>query len=760
MAIPSRTRLQRYFAELQKIEEHRSLNAEKQIQKLYKEMLTNLQGFIGVEYAKYAEDDKLTYATLAKKGEYARFLEEVQAKVNYISPKVNKAITETVKDVYKLAYEGMVNAVAKSVNDKELEKLLSGIHLTPAQVIKAAVNNPVNKLTLSKTLEKNRKQIVHNIKQTVTVGIMNGDSMPTMANKIKNDVDQNYRKAMLIARTEVHRVRETGHNDSSQALDKKLAEADYKYRMVKEWRSKQDNATRHTKLANHIEMHGKVVLQDEDFDLGNGVTAPCPGQSGKAYHDCNCRCRISRDLWSDEEFFKATGKHFPKAEASEPEKQPEKVEEKPKKQYVTKKKLEQDIQNNQKQIDELKKKQHDEHGGYEQEIDELQKQIDEWQELVDKKVKTAQKKALTKQSNDLNSKISEFDVKTYSGIWKDDVTTADWKYKKSAIPKKKAYFEDKLQYATDDESAKWQKLLDDLNDFDTHGAEYDALETKLKQITADLTKLQNNGKIKSAAANAYTQERKDNALWFDSAHGGFSAADKYFDPPALEIHKSATKAENKGFYTYTSGSGGHNRPLAGFRKPWNKSGTGWEEEFYVGAKNVWIDFEGKGDDIRGLTTLIERSTYDNDVWLQSGQGFATLEGFLNIPYGSVSTMSEADLQKFVGRENTIFNFISTAVNEGGGSIFNKKPMKFNIYAPKGSQMLYASSKGAFGKGENEMILQRGGSYTITKIYWGIDTTDGNAKKLFVDLELHPEKGYDLFQQDPNEWTGSTANYHD
>lgn len=336
MAIPSRTRLQRYFAELQKIEEHRSLDAEKKIQKLYKEMLTNLQGFIGVGYAKYAEDDKLTYATLAKKGEYARFLEEVQAKVNYIAPQVNKAITEAVKDVYKLAYEGMVNAVAKSVNDKDLEKLLSGIHLTPAQVIKAAVNNPVNKLTLSKTLEKNRKEIVYNIKQTVTVGIMNGDSMPTMAKKIQNDVDQNYRKAMLITRTEVHRVRETGHNDSAQALDHKLAEADYKYRMCKEWRSKQDRVTRHTRLANHVKMHGKIVLQDEDFDLGNGVTAPCPGQSGKAYHDCNCRCRISRDLLSDAEFFEKTGRHFPKVEKpKEPEKKPvekpvEKVENKPK----------------------------------------------------------------------------------------------------------------------------------------------------------------------------------------------------------------------------------------------------------------------------------------------------------------------------------------------------------------------------------------------------------------------------------------------
>ena len=86
-------------------------------------------------------------------------------------------------------------------------------------------------------------------------------------------------------------------------------------------------------------------------------------------------------------------------------------------------------------------------------------------------------------------------------------------------------------------------------------------------------------------------------------------------------------------------------------------------------------------------------------------------------------------------------------------------MKLNIYCPKGSQMIYASDVGAFGKGENEMILQRGGTYKITKIYWGNDPTDGNSRKLFVDLELHSDKGYDLFQQDPNEWKGSKKNYH-
>lgn len=408
-------------------------------------------------------------------------------------------------------------------------------------------------------------------------------------------------------------------------------------------------------------------------------------------------------------------------------------------------------------------------------MEALAKQKEEWTVKLNEKLIAKQKKALAKEQIDLETQkaalqqqLDDFEIKTYSGIWYNkDVTTADWAGLN--IQGKKQFYEGKFITETDpDKMKEFQELYKQVQELDTEGKAYHDIQAELQKVQAqiqkvqsDLQKLENGGimdAVDDAYRDAYTQARKDAALWFDRAHGGFNAADKYFDPPAKAIHAAATKQEQRGFYTYTSGSGGHNRPLAGFEKSWSDPGTGWEERYYKGAKNVWIDFEGKGDEIRGLTSLIEKSTYDADVWLQSGQGFQTLEGFLQIPYGSLSKMSDAQLQQFVGRRNVIYNFISTAVNEGGGSMFNSKPMKFNIYAPKGSQMLYASDVGAFGKGENELILQRGGTYEITRIYWGIDHTDNNTRKIFVDMEIHPEAGYDTFQQDPNEWTGSKKNY--
>lgn len=607
---------------------------------------------------------------------------------------------------------------------------------------------------ISKGLYQKLGEDVDLLKRKITAqvsrGIASGLTFQQVAQGLAGVTNIGFNKAVRIARTEGHRIQCQAGMDACYKAKEKGAD------VVKQWDAALDSRTRES----HTVVDGEIRELDKPFS--NGLMFP-GDPSGGAAEVINCRCALlQRARWAlDEDELEALKKKaeyygldktanfeeykqkYLKAAAQEPEV-------KPKKEYLTEKKLQSNIA----------------------EIEEKQKLLpdgsDEWQQLEDLKIEYQDKlnkklvaketKKLKKEEIKLQADLDDFEIKTYSNIWKDDVTTADWSAKQGSIAAKKQYFESKLK-SDPSNAAKWQGLIDDLDDFDKNGAEYYKIQSSLNKVKGDLTKLQNNGIMGAQKADAdYSQARKDAALWFDRDHGGFRAADKYFDAPAQAIYSGASPQEFDGFYTYTAGSGGHNRPLAGFEKPWSRPGSGWEEEFYKGSKNVWIDFEGKGDQIRGLTTLIQRSTYPDDVWLQSGQNFATLEGLLGIPYGSLSSMSDAALQQFVGTETVIQQFISTAVNEGGGACFNSRPMKFNIFAPKGSQMLYASDKGVFGKGENEMILQRGGTYRITKIYWGNDATDGNTRKLFVDMEIHPEKGYDLFQQDPNEWKGSKKNY--
>lgn len=349
--------------------------------------------------------------------------------------------------------------------------------------------------------------------------------------------------------------------------------------------------------------------------------------------------------------------------------------------------------------------------------------------------------------------------KTYSGIWRQAVKTSEYAAYESRIQGKRDYYTAEMSKLdkNDPKYKEFRGYLHDLDEFERNGKLYAtyANEWRLAEDELKAVRLANVD-----PADMFSQERKDAATWFREGRNEHMAAHGYYSSEAEKTYKAASTQEQSGFYTYTAGSGGHNRPLAGFEKPWSRPGSGWEEEFYKGPGNVWIDFEGKGDDIRGLTTLCGKSTYPEDVWLQSGQDFQTLEGTLQIPRGSLQNMSEAELKKLIGTEMEVPQFISSAIHKGGGGVFNHKPTKWNIYAPSGTQMFYASDYGAYGMSEAEMILQRGGTYKITDVYWDIDNTDRGKRKLFIDMELHPEKGYNTFQQDPGEWKGSKKNYRD
>lgn len=288
--------LDRLLAQVRRIEEHRAKGAEAKIRKTYQELLRELRYYLADGYTSFAEDDALTYDILQKHGYYARFLEEVEKRVNDISPEVRRLIRSTVEQTYEATYNGMVESVKKAAGGVD-PGLLKGC--TP-DVIRRAVENPVSKLTLNDRLEKHRKDIVYDIKQNISVGLMNGDRYSTMANRIKQSVEGNYKKAITISRTETHRVREAGNQDAAISMNDTLKESSAGITMVKTWRTMKDERVRpagkirgKAKQYDHRKMEGVTIPVDEEFTLPSGAKTMAPGQSGVAGEDINCRCYLS-----------------------------------------------------------------------------------------------------------------------------------------------------------------------------------------------------------------------------------------------------------------------------------------------------------------------------------------------------------------------------------------------------------------------------------------------------------------------------------
>lgn len=313
--------LEKYIVQLRRIEEHREKNAENHIRLIYKNILKELNSTIAQEYVISAEDDVLDFGMLERNGRYARFLEEVERNLNSVSQDLSLTITEAVENTYSNVWESMNNVVNKATDSERLHEAFKSIKTVTPEMLKNAVSNPIMQMAL----EKNYKDIVYNIRQSIAIGLMNGDRMTTMAKRIKTNIDKEYYKAVRIARTETHRVREAGMNDFAQEVNQSIKDAglgtDYVY--VKIWHTMQDervrpNVRRKTKKgwktykskngADHQKMEGKVVLADEKFELGNGATAPAPSQSGVAAQDINCRCYLEYKFMKRSEYEALTGK--------------------------------------------------------------------------------------------------------------------------------------------------------------------------------------------------------------------------------------------------------------------------------------------------------------------------------------------------------------------------------------------------------------------------------------------------------------------
>ena len=136
--------------------------------------------------------------------------------------------------------------------------------------------------------------------------------------------------------------------------------------------------------------------------------------------------------------------------------------------------------------------------------------------------------------------------------------------------------------------------------------------------------------------------------------------------------------------------------------------------------------------------IINKSSYNFDMWLQRGDKLVALKKF---GLANFSTATDAEIKALIGATGTEGAFWSMEVAKGTGF---SGDVIFNIYAPRGTKMMYCEPFSGFGYGsgrnwdgiakqqtfgsESEMLLQRGTTFKITKIEksngtWYIDLDD-------------------------------------
>lgn len=452
---------------------------------------------------------------------------------------------------------------------------------------------------------------------------------------------------------------------------------------------------------------------------------------------------------------------------------------KPKKEYLTKKKLQAKIADADAQLEDLEAQFKGISGGWtfdevlkdfgsledftdgddlaklkdiHSQVEAIETQKAEWQQKLNEKLIVEQKKALAKQQVELEAQkaavqqqLDDFEVKTYSGIWYNkDVTTADWAGLN--IDGKKKYYEGKFITETDpDLMQKYQDLYKQLEELDTEGKAYADIQKELKQIQSQITKVQadlkklEQGGIIDSVDDAFSQERKDAAIWAKTT----KEADDVLRDTCGEVWRTSSSIQKNAIYDYTQSYHKFNEPLRGIE---------YGSEKFLGVGNVDLDQIGVSyqgwkpgqmrKEINAMTDIISKSTYKEDFWLQRGCRFKGMDKFFNVPMDRLQSATQAELEQLLlNTTPTEYGFCSCGVAKGKGF---SGDIILNIYAPSGTQMMYVEPFSAFGNGggknwdgiakqgsfgqESEIILQQGTKFRVTKV----EKTPG---MIYIDLEV-------------------------
>ena len=676
---------------------------------------------------------------------WTKLISAINAEMANVNQTALEYINGEVPNIFAVHY----NDVVEQINDSHVSGY--SFEMVDADTVNNLINEQGIILPPKKNLDK-QKDKLWNAKQVnaqLLQGILQGDSIPAIAERMMTVTNSNAKAAVRTART----LCTAAENSGRQSGMNRAEESGIKFKKL--WISTSDERTR----ASHIELNGKTVLNGEKFETINDEKLEFPGDWHAAgFEVYNCRCTMGSIILGFEK------KSNVKIDDMSQQYQGKKITE---------------TKNALKVADPAFAK------ALHQILNAEGKPSEVWNAYLNgtlNPLTTAKVNGIltqyelnspVKKLKGISDQMQELENHTFAGIWKDAVNPSDYSLKKDKISAKKAYFNTEidamqLHYSslTPDQIMKleqFKQYMLDIDEFEKLGKEYEKLHDEYQELHKKMTP-----KVKKAtktmqnaaqfSADQYTDEAKAKAYRFTDKR----SADKHHRAYLDSIWDNLDESEKYAVWEYTRNSNPMNRSLSGYHESWSRSdfiglsNTLWSyEDKYRTLPSEFSKF-GKGGRptyhaaITNLTKAIDKSSLPESVYLVRGSdkgGFAgLLEGGL-LSFDEASKLlnkSESEINSALsGQSFTFHSFMSTGVAEGTGFSGN---VKYRIYAPAGTKGIYAEPQSYFGSttgmraklyktgqgysnvgNEAEIILQRGTQYRIT-----------NVKKTHSGLEVEME----------------------
>ena len=250
---------------------------EKTLRKTYTALLRDMQNSIANVYSKIDDNDMLN--SLRKYHRKENIEKTMASMIDELSKTKYKGMYNQLRDQLLFSYKYYYEALT-TVSGKDYK-------LTPLKTswIRAIIENEDVGTKLKEVVQKDRVDLIYKVKSNLIQGVNRGETYSQMAKRMQTVINNDYQKAVRIARTETHRVKEAGTYESA------LKGEQAGIKQMKTWNSSNDGRTRRE----HRRLDGKTIPMDEYFRVGRDKMLT-PGTGSRPEQNVNCRCFLTFEI--------------------------------------------------------------------------------------------------------------------------------------------------------------------------------------------------------------------------------------------------------------------------------------------------------------------------------------------------------------------------------------------------------------------------------------------------------------------------------
>ena len=236
----------------------------------YKELLRGIKSSVNDYIIKY---DELSFSKRLEAERQLNVAKEIEQQIVDKYADVNRNVKKFSTESAEMGYNGVWYSLEGA------ENLSLAMPAMTDKYVNALVNEKVDGQIFSQRLYTNRDKLAKRTTAELLQGLAHGKGYPEIAKRISELTEDDYKKALRIAKTE-------GGRTQSHATQKSYEDAnDLGVKMEKQWMATLDKKTR---IA-HQDLDGQRVGVKEQFKY-EGNVADGPRLFHNAGLDINCRC--------------------------------------------------------------------------------------------------------------------------------------------------------------------------------------------------------------------------------------------------------------------------------------------------------------------------------------------------------------------------------------------------------------------------------------------------------------------------------------